>query len=147
MEVISKPEPPEAIVEIDGKQSWIEITDAFLDIAHAKGLTSGAADDVEHISDSGRLILEPDDTFRASLLAVIENKYDKKSMQKVASAHGPGILLVGIFTPFNSAGAVSKEEKMNVKNLVESKSLPIFSHIYVYDGTGSREFHLLYQKT
>ena len=57
LKVLDRPEPPEAIVDIDGKRTWIEITDAFLDKKHAIGLTSGACDDVEHVSDDGRLLL------------------------------------------------------------------------------------------
>ena len=147
LKILEKPEPPEAIVEIDGKKSWIEITDAFLDQDHAIGLTSGAADDVTHTSDSKRLIYDPDGTFRESLLTVIEKKYDKRSMQSIASANGPGILLVGIFTPFNSARGIKFEEKSSIEDLVTNKPTKIFDQIYLYDGTGNREFHLVYQQT
>lgn len=145
--ILAKPEPPEAIVDIDGKINWIEVTDAFLDQDHAIGLTSGAADDVVHISDSKRLIYNPDAIFRASLLTVIEKKYDKSTMQSIALANGPGILLVGIFTPFNSARGIKSEEKSNIEYLVTKKSVKVFDQIYLYDGTGNREFHLVYQKT
>lgn len=145
--VLTKPDPPEAMVEIDGKIHWIEVTDAFLDKGHAIGLTSGACDDVPNRPDSGRLIGEPDKKFRESLLSVIETKYDKNSMQSIASANGPGILLVGIFTPFNTARGVTSEEKSSIENLINKKQTKIFGQIYLYDGTGNREFHLVYQKT
>ncbi len=147
LEILEKPEPPEAIVEINQKRNWIEVTDAFLDQVHAIGLTSGAADDVTHIPDSRRLIVEPEETFRESLLTVIEKKYDKGSMQTIASTNGPGILLVGVFTPFSTAREVALEEKDSIKSLVTKKSVKVFDLIYVYDGTGNREFHLVYQKT
>jgi len=147
LKIISKPDPPEAIVDINGKKTWVEITDAFLDETHAIGLTSGASDDVTHISDSRRLIIDPDATFKKSLLKVINKKYIKASMQTLASNIGPGILLVGIFTPFNTAIGIASEEKDSIENLVRKKYIKVFNQIYVYDGTGRREFHLLYQNT
>jgi hypothetical protein len=76
-EVLSKPDPPDAIVKISGHKTWVEITDAFLDNAHAEGLTSGAADDIAHISDERRLIGEPDETFGRVLIGVIEKNIRK----------------------------------------------------------------------
>jgi hypothetical protein len=145
VKIIGKPEPPDAIVDIDGKKTWIEVTDAFLDQAHAIGLTSGASDDVTHRSDSRRLIIDPDDTFRESLLTVIDKKYSKASIQAVARANGPGILLVGIFTPFNTATGIASEEQCSIGNLAKKNSIQVFSQIYVYDGTGNRTFLLVYQ--
>ena len=63
LEILERPEPPEAIVELNGNRSWIEITDAFLDKDHARGLTSYAADNVTHVPDDGRLIFDPDAIF------------------------------------------------------------------------------------
>jgi hypothetical protein len=88
LEIIERPEPPEAIVELDGNCAWIEITDAFLDKKHAIGLTSSAAGDVDHVPDDGRLVLNPDATFSAVLQGVINAKYDKATMQRISDAMG-----------------------------------------------------------
>lgn len=146
LDILDKPEPPEAIAELNGERTWIEITDAFLDKDHAIGLTSYASDDVDHVPDDGRLIVDPDATFSNVLHAVIEAKYDKATMQKIAEAEGPGILLVGIFTPFVTAEAVAHGEADSVARLVASKAVPIFSTIYAYEGTGQRSFHVMYQR-
>ncbi len=142
--IIEQPDPPEAIVEINGTKTWIEITDAFLDQAHARSLTTRAADDVCHIRDDKRLVIEPDVTFQAQLHGVISKKYDKTTMQRISAELGPGILLVGIFTPFNTAKLIVKEEKLNIAKLITKKSIPIFDKIYVYDGNNVRKFHVLF---
>lgn len=145
LEIIERPEPPEAIVELDGNCTWIEITDAFLDKEHAIGLTSSAAVDVDHVPDDGRLVLDPDATFSAALQRVINAKYDKATMQRISNAMGPGILLVGVFTPFTTAQAVAHEEAASVAKLVAQKPVQVFSTIYAYEGTGNRTFHVLYR--
>lgn len=144
--VIDRPDPPEAIVEIDNQKTWIEVTDAFLDIAHAISLTSRASEDMVHQRDDGRLIYEPDATFRKQLIDVISKKYDKATMQLLRNQLGCGILLVGIFTPFNTARGIVKEESNAIDNLIASKNCNVFDEIYVYDGTGAREFHRIYKQ-
>src|SRR5688572_24827544 len=72
LEILDRPEPPEAIADLDGERTWIEVTDAFLDKDHAIGLTSYASEDVDHVPDDGRLVIEPDATFSSVLHAVIE---------------------------------------------------------------------------
>ena len=56
----------------------LEVTDAFLDKDHAIGLTTGVSEDVEHISDSGRLVIEPDKMFSSVLQSVIEQNMIKQ---------------------------------------------------------------------
>ena len=142
--VLETPEPPEAIIEINDKKTWLEVTDAFLDKDHAIGLTTGVSEDVEHRSDSGRLVIEPDERFSSVLQSVIEAKYDKASMQSIFQERGSGILLVGIFTPFTSAADIAQSESKSISDLVAKKSVKVFDTIYVYDGTGQRSFHSVY---
>lgn len=146
LEILDRPEPPEATVELNGTKTWIEITDAFLDRDHAIGLTSYAADDVDHVSDDGRLILDPDAMFSSVLHDVIAAKYNKTTMQNIAESQGPGILLVGVFTPFTTAEKVARDETANITELVVINPFQVFSTIYVYEGTGQRSFHVLYQQ-
>ncbi len=144
--ILDKPDPPEAIIEIGGQKKWVEITDAFLDKDHAIGLTTGASEDVEHISDSGRLVVEPDARFSSVLKCVIEAKYDKKTMRSIFQSQGAGILLVGIFTPFASASDIARDEAGCIASLIAQKPIKVFDTIYVYDGTGQRRFHLVYSE-
>ena len=46
--VISKPEPPDAIIAINGSTTWIEITDAFFSRELAESITTHVADDKSH---------------------------------------------------------------------------------------------------
>ena len=144
LEILNRPDPPEAIVEVNGARTWIEITDAFLDKKHAISVTSGACDDVKHMRDDRRLVVEPDNTFSSALYSVIEAKYDKASMQKIAETKGPGVLLVGVFTPFTNSAEVVRTEARSITELVLSKPNKVFNTIYVYDGYGQRQFHVLY---
>jgi hypothetical protein len=146
LDLLDRPEPPEAIADLNGERTCIEITDAFLDKDHAIGLTSYASDDVNHIPDDGRSIVEPDTTFSGVLHTVIAAKYDKATMQKIAEAQGLGILLIGVFTPFTTAEAVAHDEAGSVAKLVSSKPVPVFNTICVYEGTRQRSFHVLYQR-
>lgn len=145
-EVLDTPDPPEAIIEINAKKTWLEVTDAFLDEDHAIGLTTGVSEDVEHKSDSRRLVIEPDERFSSMLRSVIEAKYDKASMQSIFKDQGAGILLVGIFTPFASAADIAQSEAKTISELVAKKSVKVFDNIYVYDGTGQRSFHSIYSE-
>src|SRR5690606_38333669 len=120
-------------------------TDAFLDKKYAIGLTSGACDDVEHIRDDGRLIIEPDETFSLALHSVIEAKYEKASMRAIAEAEGRGILLVGVFTPFTTSAEVARTKAASIAELVLNKPYKVFNTIYVYDGCGGRQFHVLHR--
>lgn len=144
--VLEKPDPPDAIVEINGDRTWLEITDAFLDKKHVISLTTGASEDVRHVSDSRRLVINPNSTFSSVLQTVVEAKYDKESMRSIYQIQGAGILLVGIFTPFASAADIAQSEAKFISDLVAKKSLKIFKAIYVYDGTGQRNFYLIYRE-
>ena len=146
LQILDRPEPPEAIVELDGERTWVEITDAFLDKKHAIGLTSGVCDDVKHIPDDGRLVVGPDEMFSTALHSVIEAKYDKKSMRAISADLGPGILLVGVFTPFTTAEEVTGTEATSIAQLVSTKPDKVFRTIYVYDGYGQRQFHVLHRQ-
>lgn len=146
LHIVARPDPPEAVVDLGGQRTWIEITDAFLNSSHAKSLTSKACADARHVPDGKRFIVEPDLTFSSVLHSVIEAKYDKASMHSIASAQGPGILLVGIFTPFKTAANVACDEALAVSQLASSKSKKVFRTIYAYEGSGLRTFHVIYRE-
>lgn len=146
LEILGKPEPPDAIVKLNGERTWIEITDAFLDEAYAISLSAGASHQPKYPSGTPRLVYNPDETFSRVFHAVIEAKYDKATMRAIAAHQGPGILLVGIFTPFATARTVAQDEAVRIERLASSKPLQIFESIYAYDGTGQRHFHILYQR-
>ena len=60
LEVIDRPDPPDAIVKVDGVDTWIEITDAHFSHETANRITSHAADDKVHIPSKGGLVGDSD---------------------------------------------------------------------------------------
>ena len=71
--VINRPEPPDAIVKIDGKNTWVEITDAFFSKELSESITSRLAEDKPHkcVPENKRLSIEPDQKFSETLSKVI----------------------------------------------------------------------------
>lgn len=75
--VKERPDPPDAIVTIDGNDTWIEITDAFFNQETAISITSHAADDVVHRPSKGGVVIDPDSISNKSVEAVIRKKLKK----------------------------------------------------------------------
>jgi hypothetical protein len=132
----SYPEPPDAIVEIDGNETWIEITDAFLKKEWAESLTSASAEDKEHKKVTNNFIVEPKQEYSEELKKVILKKYTKSSIGKVYKEFGQGILLVGIYTPFEAIETIPdliEREKKNILSMISSHEQR-FKKIYFYIG-------------
>lgn len=134
VELISRPEPPDAIVKINEKETWIEITDAFFSKNLAESITTNIADDKVHkpVQQDHRFCINPDEHFSDILESVIVNKYDKVSLGNVYKEFGSGILLVGIINPFSSANELVESEKNKIINAIKSKEQR-FNSIYLYD--------------
>lgn len=132
--VISKPEPPDAIITINGSPTWIEITDAFFSRELAESITTHVADDKTHkpVSKEKRFCIEPDEQFSSVLESVIVKKYDKVSIGNVYKQYGSGILLVGIINPFSDAKELVNTEKQRILEAIKSKKKR-FNKIYLYD--------------
>ena len=133
--MLANPDPPDAIVEIDGKKTWVEITDAFFDEDLAISETTYASEDKKHIPHpkSGKPIANPKKIFQKVLHEVIEKKYDKKTMKQTYAKYGQGILLVCVHDPFSTSSMIARDEKQNISALVSQKTVKIFNKIYVYD--------------
>lgn len=143
IEVISKPEPPDAIITINGNESWIEITDAFFSRELAKSITTHVADDKVHnpVPKEKRKCIEPDEQFSSVLESVIVKKYDKQSLGDVYKKYGSGILLVGVINPFSDAKELANTEKQRILNAVKLKEKR-FNEIYLY-GVHGHDFYKL----
>lgn len=131
VKVLSKPEPPDAIISINGEEVWVEITDAFITPEHARSLTSHAAEDKEWIKSPQQLILV--DSFNEILESVIKEKYIKESIMNVYKERGAGILIVGCFSPFHYPVNENLEDLLNSINKIHSSNEKIFKEIYLYD--------------
>jgi hypothetical protein len=134
VEIISKPEPPDAIIRINGDETWIEITDAFFSKELAESVTTHVADDKTHkpVPKEKRSCIEPDEQFSSILVSAIIKKYDKESIGNVYKQYGSGILLVGIINPFSDAKELINTEKQRILEALKSKEKR-FNKIYLYD--------------
>jgi len=131
VEILDKPEPPDAVILINGKKTWIEITDAFINPEHARSLTSSVSEDKEWIKSKPGLINV--DGFNETLKGVIKEKYDKNSIQQVCSERGSGILIVGCFSPLHYPIQENLEELMDIIKDIYSSNEQMFNEIYLYD--------------
>jgi len=134
IEILAKPEPPDAIITINGVETWIEITDAFFSNELAESITSYASVDKKHkpVSKEDRFFIEPDQQFSDTLKSVILKKFQKQSIGRVYKQFGQGILLVGVITPFSSAEELVISEKKNLISAIKSEEQR-FKHIYFYN--------------
>lgn len=141
--LITRPEPPDAIVSINGKTTWIEITDAFINREIAESITTRVSIDKVYrsIPKEKRFVIDPDETFREILIDVIVRKYEKESIGSVYQQYGKGILLVGIVNPFSEARELAVTEKSKVLDAIKLQE-DRFDAIYLFD-VQDHEFHRL----
>lgn len=131
VDILDKPEPPDAMIEINGIKNWIEITDAFISPEHARSLTTSVAEDKEWIKSTPTLINV--DSFKDILRSVIEKKHNKPSIQDVYKEFGQGILIIGCFSPFHYPINENIAELTDVINDIYSSNEKLFKEIYIYD--------------
>lgn len=132
--VVGRPDPPDALVEIDNERCWIEITDAFQSSHWAQSITSYAADDKVHRPYQSRVIYEPDREACEKVREVIIKKVQKKSLNDVAEKLGKGILLVGCYTPLTTPQQIIYLAKASITEELIGKP-NIFKSILLYANT------------
>lgn len=133
VKIIEKPEPPDAIVTINGSKTWIEITDAFFSPELAESISTHVADDkiYKPVPKEKRKCIDPDENFSNILESVINKKFNKRSIGKIYRKYGSGILLVGIINPFSDARELVGTEKQKILDAIKLKE-PRFKEIYLY---------------
>lgn len=129
--VKTQPDPPDAFVEIDGADTWIEITDAFYSQDVAISITSYAADDVSHRPSQVGLVADPDETTTNKVVSVISEKLNKPTMTSIASSNGKGILLVGLYGPFFDLDEVANNLPATLKTDLANQQ--VFDSVYLYE--------------
>ena len=137
--IIERPDPPDAIVKIDGEDTWIEITDAHFSRETAISITSHAAEDKIHVPSKGGLVGDPDSITNERIESAIRAKLYKSTMQSLAISKKPGILLVGLFGPFFDILEVESNFSDEFKAELSTQS--VFCSIYVYQ-TCSQNVHI-----
>ncbi|MDP5138738.1 hypothetical protein ORJ04_22590 [Rheinheimera baltica] len=142
LRILSRPDPPDAIADIDGNTTWLEISDAFQNSEWARSITTYAADDKVHIPGGHGSTLNPDEASISIVTKVILNKYDKKTMNSIMAQYGPGILLVGLYTPMTFPEEVIEQAGPGILEVISSRT-QIFRAIYLY--RNSFDSHLFYK--
>jgi hypothetical protein len=94
-----RPDPPDAILVDGNRRPWIEHTDAFYP-GWAEDLTSFAASDKIHRPMRRGPHLDMDNQVAGVFAKVVIAKFNNKSYQSVVNQYGPGILVVGIESPW-----------------------------------------------
>jgi hypothetical protein len=99
-DVISRPDPPDAIVRSERRTTWIEVTDAFFSKEWAKDIFSYATPGEPHREMAQGSYMGMDDQIVDHFLKVLEQKFSKDSYFEVFSKYGSGILIAGLQSPW-----------------------------------------------
>lgn len=107
LKIVDRPEPPDAILSDGNATTWIEHTDAFFSHEWARDLTTNAAS-VVHVPMEQRGYAEPDAQLAAVFCDRVIEKAAKKSYASLVSQYGPGILVVGLESPWLDSDTIEE---------------------------------------
>ncbi len=97
--LISRPDPPDAILSDGLVTTWMELTDAFFSRAWARDLSSyGSMKGHKPMATGGYIGM--DRQFAENFCDLVQQKASKQSYAPVVANHGPGILVVGLESPW-----------------------------------------------
>lgn len=96
----SRPNPPDAVIVDGTSQFWVEHTDAFYSSDWARDLTTFAASDKEHIPLGEGVHVNMDATLAEEFCKRVLEKFHKPAYAPLVEKYGPGILVVGLETPW-----------------------------------------------
>ncbi|MRV75714.1 hypothetical protein GJ700_28760 [Duganella sp. FT92W] len=134
LEVISRPEPPDAILSDGSMITWMEVTAAFFSNEWAKDLSS--YNSIKgHIPMESGLYMGMDKQFAVNFCDLLQQKAGKVSYQPLLKRYGPGILVVSLESPWLDAGTIDEieEEWTGRGRPAISKT---FAHVYLRHRAG-----------
>lgn len=141
--VESRPDPPDAIL-VDGNQrTWMEHTDAFYP-GWAEDLTSYAASDKVYRPMQKGFHMDMDNQVAEAFAKVVLDKFNNKSYKPAVNQYGPGILVVGIESPWLDEETV---QAINEKwtELGSPDLSPVFRWVYLGFRIGSENKAILWK--
>jgi hypothetical protein len=97
--IVSRPDPPDAILSDGSATTWMEHTDAFFSGEWARDLTTHAAN-VRHMPMEQRGYFEPDAQLAGAFCRCVIDKAGKTTYASCIAHYGPGILVVGLESPW-----------------------------------------------
>lgn len=95
LSVISRPDPPDAILSDGLITTWMELTDAFYSKEWARDLSSYGSIKGHKPMGSGGYV-DMDRQFAENFCDLVQQKAAKKSYLPFVQKYGPGILVVGL---------------------------------------------------
>ncbi|MDF7809649.1 hypothetical protein P4E94_19580 [Pontiellaceae bacterium B12219] len=129
-EVISRPEPPEAIIESSKRKSWIEVTDTFYSDEWAKDLYSKATPEENHIPMEEGFHYGMDEQTAIRFSSLLKQKLSKTSYKKTFDLYGAGILIVVMKSPwFDAETCKMMREACNQTDWTSNKGY--FDQVYL----------------
>ena len=129
-EIVEEPDPPEAIIKFGNKTTWIEVADIFFTWEYARDEYSYATPDETHIHMTPGPYFNKDEELANRFIKVLKDKLTKPSYLPFKRRCGPGILVIGMRSPFfNQETVVIMREKYQAENW--SDDLKCFEKIYI----------------
>lgn len=138
--VISRPHPlpPEAIVKSARRTTWVEVTDAFYSDEWAQDLCSYATAEEVHRPMGPGPYVGMDAQYAERFASLLKKKLSKVSYAKPYQEHGPGILLVGMYSPWFDDGTCDMMRNA-CRKTDWSTDLGYFSRVYISFSSRNRQ--------
>lgn len=138
--IVSRPDPPDAMLSDGSFTTWMELTDAFFSPEWARDLCSFASDK-EHRPMARGLYIDMDGQLARTFCDALEHKASKLSYRPLIERYGPGILVVGLESPWlddESIDAIDNEWLSRGKPKISAT----FSNVYIgyRNGSGNHAF-------
>jgi len=99
LSVVSRPDPPDAILSDGGITTWMELTDAFFSQEWARSLSSHGSVKGHTPMRNGEF-MDMNRQFAVNFCDLVQQKANKKSYASTIASYGPGILVVGLESPW-----------------------------------------------
>ena len=103
-QVISEPNPPEAIIQSNKTIRWVEVTTAFWSKDFAIDQYSYVTEGEKHKPIGDGVIVGPDAKFATQFVGVVRQKLEKQTYEAICDQYGPGYLVVSIQYPLYNPG-------------------------------------------
>ncbi|MCW1979701.1 hypothetical protein [Xanthomonas campestris] len=129
LEIISRPDPPDAVLSDGSTATWTEHTDAFFSGDWARDLTTYAAV-VVHRPMEQRGYFEPDAQLAAAFCKCVLDKDGKATYSASIVKYGQGIFVIGIESPWLDDGTI-REINEAWTELGTPDISGIFAHVYL----------------
>ncbi len=126
--VVSQPDPPDAILSNGTVTTWMELTDAFFSVEWARHLSSyGSIKGHKPMRSGGFTGI--DKQFAANFCDLVQQKAEKQSYAPFVTSYGPGILVVGLESPWLDGETMDEvSSEWNARGSPDISAT--FAHVY-----------------